>query len=30
MGYAKALDMFMFFHLVRLDAITKTLSDKNG
>ena len=30
MGYAKALDMSRFFHLVRLDAISKTLSDKNG
>ena len=28
MGYAKALDMFRFFHPLRLDAIIKTLSDK--
>ena len=28
MGYAKALDMFRFFHPLSLDAIIKTLSDK--
>ena len=28
MGYAKALDMFRFFHALSLDAISKTLSDK--
>ena len=28
MGYAKALDMFRFFHSLSLDAISKTLSDK--
>ena len=28
MGYAKALDMFRFFHPLSLDAISKTLSDK--
>ena len=28
LGYAKALDMFMFFHPLSLDAISKTLSDK--
>ena len=28
MGYAKALDMFGFFHPLSLDAISKTLSDK--
>ena len=27
-GYAKALDMFRFFHPLSLDAISKTLSDK--
>ena len=27
MGYAKALDMFRFFHPLSLDAISKTLSD---
>ena len=27
MGYAQALDMFRFFHLLSLDAISKTLSD---
>ena len=29
MGYAKALDMLRFFHPLSLDAISKTLSDKN-
>ena len=29
MGYAKALDMFRFFHPLSLDAINKTLSDKD-
>ena len=28
MGYAKTLDMFRFFHPLSLDAISKTLSDK--
>ena len=28
MGYAKALDMFRFFHPLSLDAVSKTLSDK--
>ena len=28
MGYAKALDMFRFFIKLSLDAISKTLSDK--
>ena len=28
MGYAKALDKFRFFHPLSLDAISKTLSDK--
>ena len=28
MGYAKALDMFRFFHPLSLDAISKTLSDE--
>ena len=28
MGYAIALDMFRFFHPLSLDAISKTLSDK--
>ena len=28
MGYAKALDMFRFFHQLSLDAISKTLSEK--
>ena len=28
MGYAKALDMFRFFHSLSLDTISKTLSDK--
>ena len=28
MGYTKALDMFRFFHLLSIDAISKTLSDK--
>ena len=28
MGYAKALDMFKFFHPLSLDAVSKTLSDK--
>ena len=28
MGYAKALDMFRFFHPLSLDSISKTLSDK--
>ena len=28
MGYAKALDMFRFLHPISLDAISKTLSDK--
>ena len=28
MGYAKALDMFRFLHPLSLDAISKTLSDK--
>ena len=28
MGHAKALDMFRFFHQLSLDAISKTLSDK--
>ena len=28
MGYATALDMFRFFHPLSLDAISKTLSDK--
>ena len=28
MGYVKALDFFRFFHPFSLDAITKTLSDK--
>ena len=28
MGYAKALDMFRLFHPLSLDAISKTLSDK--
>ena len=28
MGYAKALDMIRFFHPLSLDAISKTLSDK--
>ena len=28
MGYAKALDMFRFFYPFSLDAISKTLSDK--
>ena len=28
MGHAKALDMFRFFHPLSLDAINKTLSDK--
>ena len=28
MGHAKALDMFRFFHPLSLDAITKTLSDR--
>ena len=28
MGYAKALDMFRFFHPLSLDAISKNLSDK--
>ena len=27
-GYAKALDMFRFFHPLSLDAISKKLSDK--
>ena len=29
MGYAKELDMYRFFHPLSLDAISKTLSDKN-
>ena len=28
MGYAKALDMFRFFHPLSLDAISKTLSNE--
>ena len=28
MGHAKALDIFIFFHPFSLDAISKTLSDK--
>ena len=28
MGYAKALDMFRFFHPLSLHAISKTLSDR--
>ena len=28
MGHAKALDMFRFFHPLNLNAISKTLSDK--
>ena len=28
LGYAKALDMFRFFHPLSLDAISNTLSDK--
>ena len=28
MGYAKALGMLRFFHPLSLDAISKTLSDK--
>ena len=28
MGYAKALDMFRFFHSLSLDAINKTLSNE--
>ena len=28
MGYAKALDMFRFFHPLGLDASNKTLSDE--
>ena len=28
MGYAKASDVFTFFHPLSLDAISKTLSDK--
>ena len=28
MGYAKALDMFSFFHSLSLDAISKTLSNE--
>ena len=28
MGHAKALDMFRFFHPLSLDALSKTLSDK--
>ena len=28
MGHDKALDMFRFFHPLNLDAISKTLSDK--
>ena len=27
-GYAKALDMYRFFHPLSLDALSKTLSDK--
>ena len=30
MGYAKALDMFRFFHSLSIDAISKTLSDKKS
>ena len=28
MGYAKALDMFSFFHPLSLDALSKTLSNE--
>ena len=29
MGHGKTLDMFRFFHPLSLDAISKTLSDKD-